>query len=120
MINSKLLAFATGVALTALLHLGALWANNKRWESEMVNHGWGYWKWSIYDKMDWDGNQPLKPTGITSPNQQKEPLDARFGCESSAKTTGLKQAPKPQADPPGAAEVTGAGWRAVKWLTTYG
>jgi hypothetical protein len=35
-INSKLLAFATGVALTALLHLGALWANNKRWESEMV------------------------------------------------------------------------------------
>jgi hypothetical protein len=26
----------------------------------MVNHGWGYWKWNIYDKMDWDGNQPLE------------------------------------------------------------
>ena len=72
--NSKLLAFATGVALTALLHLGGLWANNKRWESEMVNHGWGYWEWNIYDTMDWDGNQPLefhwnghpKPTKSTS------------------------------------------------------
>jgi hypothetical protein len=59
-INTKLLAFASGVALTALLYLGGLWANNKRWESEMINHGWGYWKWNIYDKMDWDGNQPLK------------------------------------------------------------
>ena len=59
-INTKLLAFATGVALTALVHLGGLWANNKRWEAEMVNHGWGYWKWNVYDKMDWDGNQPLE------------------------------------------------------------
>jgi hypothetical protein len=41
-IDGKLLVFATGVALTALLHLGGLWANNERWESEMVNHGWGY------------------------------------------------------------------------------
>jgi len=40
-IDGKLLVFATGVALTALLHLGGLWANNERWESEMVNHGWG-------------------------------------------------------------------------------
>jgi hypothetical protein len=39
-----------------------------------VNHGWGYWEWNIYDKMDWDGNQPLefhwnghpKPTKSTS------------------------------------------------------
>ena len=59
-INSKLLAFASGVAITALLHVSALWANNRRWESEMVKHGWGYWTWNIYDKMDWDGNQPLR------------------------------------------------------------
>jgi hypothetical protein len=59
-INTTVLAFASGVALTALLHVGGLWANDKRWESEMVNHGWGYWKWNIYDKMDWDGNQPLE------------------------------------------------------------
>ena len=59
-INSKLLAFAAGVAITALLHLGGLWANNKRWESDMINHGWGYWQWTIHDKMDWDGNQPLE------------------------------------------------------------
>jgi hypothetical protein len=59
-INTKLLAFASGVTLTALLHVGGVWANNKRWESDMVNHGWGYWKWNIYDKMDWDGNQPLE------------------------------------------------------------
>ena len=26
----------------------------------MIKHGWGYWKWNIYDKMDWDGNQPLE------------------------------------------------------------
>lgn len=26
----------------------------------MINHGWGYWKWNIYDKKDWDGNQPLE------------------------------------------------------------
>jgi hypothetical protein len=59
-INTTVLAFASGVALTALLHVGGLWANNKRWESEMVNHGWGYWKWNIYDKMDWDRNQRLE------------------------------------------------------------
>ena len=59
-INTTVLAFASGVVLTALLHVGGLWANNKRWESDMINHGWGYWKWNIYDKMDWDGNQPLE------------------------------------------------------------
>jgi len=72
-INSNLLAFATGVALTALLHGASLWANNKRWESDMVDHGWGYWKWNIYDRMDWDGNQPLEFHWNDHPKATKPP-----------------------------------------------
>jgi hypothetical protein len=77
-INTKLLAFASGVALTALLHVGGLWANNKRWESEMVNHGWGYWKWNIYDKMDWYGNQPLDFHWNDQPKPTTERIASRF------------------------------------------
>jgi hypothetical protein len=77
-INGKLLAFATGVAPTVLLHLGGLWANNKRWRSEMVNHGWGYWTWSIYDHMNWDGNQPLKFHWNDHPKSTKRTKGSRF------------------------------------------
>jgi hypothetical protein len=74
-INTKLLAFASGVALTALLHVGGLWANNKRWESEMVNHGWGYTsmtKWTGMETSHWSS------IGMTSPKPTTERIGSRF------------------------------------------
>jgi len=63
--NSKLLAFAAGVVLTALLHLAGLWANNKRWESEMATHGSGYWKGSGSQPFEFRWKNQHQPTTRT-------------------------------------------------------
>ncbi len=64
-VNGKLLAFAAGVVLTALLHLAGLWANNKRWESEMANHGWGYRKGDGSQPFEFHWNDQPQPTTRT-------------------------------------------------------
>ena len=59
-LRAPLAGFACGVACTALLVIPHDWAKRKQFEREAWQHGAGYYEWNIYDKMDWDSNQPMR------------------------------------------------------------
>jgi hypothetical protein len=58
--NKHLLSFFLGVVVTAGAARFGFWGLNRDWEMRAVSKGYGLFTFNIYDKPDWDGNQPLK------------------------------------------------------------